>query len=257
MTYGLPNSWADAKTRLSLLEQCHDATTIERLTAVGVREGWRCLEVGAGGGSIASWLAVRVGASGSVHAVDRDCGLLELDHANMTMTEADLTDVDFDAACFDLVHARLVLMFIPQRLEVLEKLVRSLRPNGVLVVEEYDCYPVQAAADEPFRSAAMALVEQLESLGASFRWGRTLPVVLRDHLNLGDIIADEEVPLFCGSSTMANFLSLTWKQILEDMRCSDTDSATMSNIRSALNGLSNPRERFRGFAFTGATGVKK
>src|SRR5262245_24735854 len=38
----------------------------------GVRPGWRCLEVGAGGGSIAAWLADCVGSEGAVVATDLD-----------------------------------------------------------------------------------------------------------------------------------------------------------------------------------------
>src|SRR5262249_20305982 len=37
-----------------------------------VRPGWRCLEVGAGRGSMAVWLAEQVGANGHVVATDID-----------------------------------------------------------------------------------------------------------------------------------------------------------------------------------------
>ena len=45
--------------------------------ARGVGPGWRCLEVGAGAGSIAGWLADRVGPSGQVIATDLDTRFLE------------------------------------------------------------------------------------------------------------------------------------------------------------------------------------
>ena len=54
---------ADEDERLSLLEQLFDPTTRRRRALV--RPGWRCLEVGAGRGSMAVWLAEQVGPSGT------------------------------------------------------------------------------------------------------------------------------------------------------------------------------------------------
>jgi tRNA A58 N-methylase Trm61 len=44
--------------------------TIRHLETIGVAEGRRCLEVGAGSGSIAQWLSDRVGPTGKVVATD-------------------------------------------------------------------------------------------------------------------------------------------------------------------------------------------
>src|SRR5688500_13501668 len=63
--------------RLRTLEALLDAGTIQHLERRGVRRGWRCLEVGAGGGSIAAWLAARVAPEGSVVATDLDTTVLE------------------------------------------------------------------------------------------------------------------------------------------------------------------------------------
>jgi hypothetical protein len=50
-------------TRLRNIQQASDSFTIKHLEAIGIGQGWRCLEIGAGGGSIAGWLGDRVGAS--------------------------------------------------------------------------------------------------------------------------------------------------------------------------------------------------
>jgi hypothetical protein len=47
--------------RLRLVEAFADPITARHVEAVGVLPGWRCLEVGAGRGSIARLLAERVG----------------------------------------------------------------------------------------------------------------------------------------------------------------------------------------------------
>ena len=63
---------AETAMRFSGLETTFDPSTIRVLTGVGVTGGWACWEIGAGGGSIARWLADRVGPMGSVLATDID-----------------------------------------------------------------------------------------------------------------------------------------------------------------------------------------
>jgi cyclopropane fatty-acyl-phospholipid synthase-like methyltransferase len=50
--------------RLHFLEAGLDPVTVACFETIGVAPGWRCLEVGAGAGSMARWLAQRVGPSG-------------------------------------------------------------------------------------------------------------------------------------------------------------------------------------------------
>ena len=45
---------------------------VTALHRLGLGPGWRCLEVGAGSGSVARWLAAKVGPEGSVLATDID-----------------------------------------------------------------------------------------------------------------------------------------------------------------------------------------
>jgi ubiquinone/menaquinone biosynthesis C-methylase UbiE len=54
------------RARLELLQEKHDPLTREQLDAIGVADGWRCLDVGAGGGSITRMLAERVGPTGRI-----------------------------------------------------------------------------------------------------------------------------------------------------------------------------------------------
>jgi ubiquinone/menaquinone biosynthesis C-methylase UbiE len=57
------------RARLKLIQEFHDPLTISQLNAIGVDVGWRCLDVGTGGGSVARMLAERVGSTGSVRAI--------------------------------------------------------------------------------------------------------------------------------------------------------------------------------------------
>jgi hypothetical protein len=63
---------AETGLRFSVLEAAFPPSTIGYLTGVGVTAGWACWEIGASGGSIARWLAERVGPTGSVLATDID-----------------------------------------------------------------------------------------------------------------------------------------------------------------------------------------
>ena len=51
--------------RLRMIEELFDQTTIEHLERTGIREGWCCLELGAGAGSIMKWMGSVVGGNGS------------------------------------------------------------------------------------------------------------------------------------------------------------------------------------------------
>ena len=70
--YLLDNAAHQTSSRFSGLEIGLDENTKARLSALGIAAGWQCLEVGAGSGSIARWMAERVGARGYVLATDID-----------------------------------------------------------------------------------------------------------------------------------------------------------------------------------------
>jgi len=128
--YGLDNAWHSARERLRSLEDWLDPGTIRHLRARGVGAGWRCLEVGAGAGSIAVWLCGQVGPAGEVLATDIDTRFLEtLNEPNLRVQRHDVTADELPAGSFDLVYCRLVLAHLPQRQAVLRKLLASLRPG--------------------------------------------------------------------------------------------------------------------------------
>src|SRR4051794_23261295 len=63
--------------RLELLGKVANPITTRRLDGLGIGPGWRCLEVGAGEGGIARWMADRVGPIGRVVAADIDTRFLD------------------------------------------------------------------------------------------------------------------------------------------------------------------------------------
>ena len=78
------------RKRLTILEQILDDVTRDSLTQLGVREGWWCCEIGAGGGSITRWLSQVVGLKGRVVAVDLDTRFLaDIGQANVEVIKGD------------------------------------------------------------------------------------------------------------------------------------------------------------------------
>ncbi len=65
------------REHLAAIEAGLDRVTIECLEKIGVGEGWRCLEIGAGAGSIAEWFCRRVGPNGKVVATELQTKFLE------------------------------------------------------------------------------------------------------------------------------------------------------------------------------------
>jgi len=147
-TYLFDNAAIEASDRFTSLERCYDKVTISRLVALGVAEGWRCLEVGGGGGSIARWLSGQVGTAGSVLATDINPDKMYGDAGNLEIRHHDIVTDELPEAHFDLAHARLVLLHIPERKQALKRILRSLKPGGWLLLDEFDLtwrMPVLAA----------------------------------------------------------------------------------------------------------------
>jgi SAM-dependent methyltransferase len=138
--YPFDQAWQHESERLTALEQALDPGTIRHLEALGVGPGWRCWEVGAGAGSIAAWLCERVGDEGHVIATDLEMTFLErLSYPNLELLRHDIVADDLpEGGSFDLVHARWVLEWIPDRRKALVRMVSALKPGGWLLVEASD-----------------------------------------------------------------------------------------------------------------------
>lgn len=124
--------------RLRLLELCRDRGTSSRLNRLGVSPGWRCLEVGAGHGSIARWLAERVGPAGSVVAADLEPRFLTDMPSGVDVRRLDIRHDDLEADSFDLIHCRALLMHVADPMAAMARMIVALRPGGWFLFEEGD-----------------------------------------------------------------------------------------------------------------------
>ena len=184
MTYLFEHTWEQERQRLQLLEEVFDPGTRQHLERLPVAPGSRCLEVGAGAGSIARWLCDRVGPEGRVVATDLDTGFLEaLTDENLEVRRHDIVADPLEEEAYDLVHSRLVLEHLPERDRVLERLVAALRPGGWLVVEDFDWASLLAApgctSGDLHNRAYEALRLVFPAAGAATEYGRRLPLAFR------------------------------------------------------------------------------
>lgn len=140
--YLLDNADDKAVPRMDILARLFDATTHRVLDGVGLAAGWRCLEIGGGGGSVARWLAERVGPRGHVLCTDLDTRIIEQGRAaapaNLEVIRHDIANDPLTAGAFDLIHARLVFLHVVERERALERVVEALKPGGWLVIEDFD-----------------------------------------------------------------------------------------------------------------------
>ena len=144
-SYLLTNSELETAARFAGLESVFDPVTRAHLTRLGLPPGARCLEVGAGSGSIARWMADEVGPAGRVLAVDLDPRWCRRDdRRQLEVGAVDLRTQPVPTGPWDVIHERLVLQHLPERLDVLARLVDALAPGGLLLVEDFDTGEVRS-----------------------------------------------------------------------------------------------------------------
>ena len=222
-SYIYNQGWEQEHARLAGLAAQFDQITVRHLAATGVGSGWQCLEIGGGGGSIARWLAAAVGATGRVVVTDIDIRFLEeLSGLNVEVVRHDVTSDPIEPEAFDLVHARAVLEHVPGRDEVVARLVKALRPNGVLVVEDVVFGGAAAQVWErvvhpPQHGSAMTRVAQamasgFRAVGADPEFGLALPEALTA-AGLRQVDAELTYRLVHGGSEESAFNDLSLREV--------------------------------------------
>jgi SAM-dependent methyltransferase len=207
--YVLTKDFAGEHERLQLLEAHVDPLSIAAIEAAGIGPGFRCLEIGAGAGSIARWFAQQVGDASLVCAIDLDTRLLTpLADEGIVVRQHDMLVDDFPPGSFDVVHARAVLEHIPAREHALDRIVDWLAPDGALVLVDCASYPIHSSPHEPFREAMKAWVDVIGRTGTDYEWTRTFPEPLQRH-GYRDVGAAAIAPVLQGGTPIASFWSLT------------------------------------------------
>ena len=219
--------------RLSLLEEIFDPLSRQRRTLV--QPGWRCLEVGAGRGSMAKWLAQQVGEHGRVVATDVDTSYLErLSIPNLDIRRHNILSDPLDElgpGSFDLVCARLLLFWLAGKQEnAIRRMVECLRPGGWLIDEDGDwglVAPVDPAHPhyEPYHRA-WKNGEWWTARGYDPLFGRKLPVLF-ERCGLVNLRHKASASVVRSDSPWG----LWWRQSLEGIRASEQADGSLTEER--------------------------
>ncbi|MFF9838690.1 class I SAM-dependent methyltransferase [Streptomyces sp. NPDC013740] len=195
----------------------YDDVTMARLRDLGVGPGWRCLDVGAGTGTVSRRLLDEAGVE-SVLAVDRDVRFLrERPAAGLSVLEADVTAPDFAPGGFRLVHARFVLMHLPERERLIGALAELLAPGGVLVLSDAVDLTSDRATGTPYTAAMRAMWQGLRAtIGTDVSWVPSYPRLLRG-AGLHRVAAGIHVPPLVPGSPISRFWADTWQRSREAM----------------------------------------
>ncbi|MHC0430240.1 class I SAM-dependent methyltransferase [Streptomyces sp. O3] len=214
--YVFSSLWDKETERLRTNEAIWDPGTFERFAALGVTDGWHCLEIGAGSGSAARRLAELVGPTGRVVAADLETERLVGDQEKGTFDvwEIDLREDELPPESFDLVHARMLVQHLPEREAVIAKFVRALRPGGLLFLEDTDSSTLfRSASGEDFlqdvRAAGYGLMREA---GHDPRGGHVDYHIARS-CDLDDVTAEGRVVMVRGGSVQARHYQL-WLEFM-------------------------------------------
>ena len=246
-TYTYDQSWTHERRRLALIEQLWDHRTTGTLDRLGVLPGWRCVDVGAGGGSIARWLRDRVGPEGHVVAADLDTRYVE-GEVGIEARSIDILTDDLEVGAYDLVHCRLLLHHLPGReLAAVERMARALRPGGLLVVTEPYLGAMFGTATPELASMWQAFDAATPS--ADFRWApKLLPTLVA--AGLTDVDASAAADVVRGATDLAEVLALT----VEAVRGRVTDEP---GVDAGLRILADPKTLEAGLVWYCAWGRKE
>jgi SAM-dependent methyltransferase len=184
--------------------------------------------VGAGGGAVAFWLAEQVTPGGTVVATDLETDFLEAQashHPGLEVLKHDVTAEDFPEG-FDIVHARWLVEWLPDKRQALARMVAALKPGGAILVEEPDFISIFGTAEPPsLRRVMIAAMRHLESTcPVEVEYGRRLFDDLRA-VGLGEVTAEGRCPVVRGGSPpAADFLRLTIEKFRGPLLASNTVS---------------------------------
>jgi ubiquinone/menaquinone biosynthesis C-methylase UbiE len=159
------------------------------LDRVELAPGDSAIDLGCGPRGIIELLYARVSPGGRVVGVDSDSAHVSMARelvaargmSDVEIVEADARDTGLPADSFDLVHARTLLINVPEPQQVLAEMVRLTRPGGWVASLEPDCeraiyYPYHPVFDRIRELFMLAFARN----GADPLIGRRLGELYRD-----------------------------------------------------------------------------
>lgn len=164
--YLLPVGNDDAE-RLTILNEIYNPSTIHFLRTVGLQKCHSVLDVGCGIGLMTSKIAELVNEQCEITGVDSSVEQIEVainnnkKHSNIKFKVSSINELLELNQKFDLIYCRFLLVHLEAPEKALDIMRKCLKPNGILVCEEFlggehFCDPPSQACDQ-----SVALTKQL------------------------------------------------------------------------------------------------
>lgn len=123
-------------------------TALKAWERAGLKPGMAVADIGCGPGYATLDLAGAMGPQGRVIGVDQSRTFLNVLReraegqglSNVETIESDLASLDLPEASLDMIYIRWVLSFVAEPEVALARLVKALKPGGVVVLQEYGHY---------------------------------------------------------------------------------------------------------------------
>jgi SAM-dependent methyltransferase len=229
--YVYGQAFADERQRLAGIESIWDPGSQALLDGLGLGAGWRCLEAGAGAGSLVRWMA---GRGAAVTAIDIDTRFLEpLAGDQIEVRRLDIRTDELPRESFDLVHARLLLEHLPDRRQVVDRLAAALRPGGWLVIEDYDWTGFSFEdADPRLDRVAEAVIAFMQQAGFDPRYGRRVVADLAA-AGLADIRGEGRARVIDSASPGFDFFRLSFESLRDAVVAAGLCSADDADAAAA------------------------
>jgi SAM-dependent methyltransferase len=221
--YILPHGLSGEHQRLARMSALLDPMELACISRLGISAGWGCLELGCGDGSIAKELAQRVAPAGHVVASDNDLTYVaNLQAPCLEVRRIDILHDAIEDGPYDLVLARALLHHLTPARIVLDRMVKALKPGGVLLSIEPDMLPCTVAEPESMRSFWQQWLAWSAQSGIDYFIGRKIPAWF-DSLRLTDLTSEGHTAQFNGGSNWAIYWMETM-QVLTQL-CSNLDDS--------------------------------
>lgn len=166
--------------RLQMQSAAFAEGTSRLLDLIGVADGWRCIDLGCGPGTMLEAMGERAGRNGRVTGLDPDPVFVEV--ARETAREHGRSTIDaivgdgcasaLPTGSFDLVHSRFVASTAGRPEALLREAIRLARPGGIVAFQEPDFHTLRSFPEnDSWKRLAELLESAFSSVGADVRLG--------------------------------------------------------------------------------------
>ncbi len=132
--------------RLKFQHEVWRPMTDSFIKRIGVQPGWKCLDAGAGPGFVSMDFRNIVGDSGEVTLLEPSDFYTnsfrkyadKKNWDNIKYIQGLVEEVTLPENYYDLIFSRWVISFVPDPEKFVSTLVKSLKPGGILAIEDYN-----------------------------------------------------------------------------------------------------------------------